>query len=136
MRSISVKILLGSLGIFALSLVGFWAIAQSLERRAPGLRDLHARLPALVGDDACSAYEAGGPQRLAAYLRRLSASFAGEQFLTDARGRDLVTGADRSALLRLGQTPPEAHRLYKGHFIIVGRPRGGRYRFLWIARAW
>jgi signal transduction histidine kinase len=136
MRSISAKILLGSLGIFALSLVGFWAISQALERRTPGLQDFHARVLALIGDDACSAYEEGGPKRLETYLRRLNAYFAGEQFLTDARGRDLVSGTDRSALLRRGQTPPEPHRLYKGHFIIIGRPRGGRYRFVWIARAW
>jgi signal transduction histidine kinase len=136
MRSISTKILLWSLGIFALSLMGFWAISQALERRAPGPRDFHARVLALIGDDACRAYEEGGPKRLAAYLRRLSSYLAGEHLLTDARGRDLVSGADRSDLLSQGQTPPEPHRLSKGRLVIIGRPGGGRYRFIWIARPW
>src|SRR6266511_5873830 len=136
MRSISAKILLGSLGIFALSGVGFWAISQDLGRRVPGLRDFHARVVALVGDDACRAYEEGGPRRLTAHLRRIGSYLEGEQFLTDARGRDLANGADRSDLLSQGQAPPEPHHLSKGRFVIIGRPRGGRYRFIWIVRPW
>src|SRR5262245_27376144 len=136
MRSISAKILLWSLGIFALSLVGFWAISELLDRRVPGPQDFHARVLVLLGDDACGAYEEGGPGRLAAYLRRLSSYFEGERFLTDARGRDLVTGTHRSGLLQRGQAPPEPHRLSHGRFVIIGKPRGGRYRFIWIVRPW
>jgi signal transduction histidine kinase len=134
MRSISAKILLWSLGIIALSGVGFWAISHALERRLPRPRDLHARVLALVGDDACRAYEEGGPRRLTAHLRRIGSYLEGEQFLTDVRGRDLANGVDRSDLLGQGQAPPEPHHLSKGHFVIIGRPRGGRYRFLWIVR--
>jgi signal transduction histidine kinase len=136
MRSISAKILLGSLGIFALSLVGFWAISHALERRAPGPRDFHARVLALIGDDACRAYEEGGPKQLAAYLRRLSTYLPGEHLLTDARGRDLVSGTDRSELLSQGHTPPEPHHLSQGRFVIIGRPHDGRYRFISIVRPW
>jgi two-component system sensor histidine kinase CpxA len=136
MRSIGAKIVLWSLGTFALSLAGFWAISHAVERRAPGPRDFHARVLALIADDACRAYEDGGPKRLAAHLRRLSAYIPGEHLLTDARGRDLVNGADRSDLLSRGHTPPEPHHLSHSHFIIVDRPRGGRYRFISIVRPW
>jgi signal transduction histidine kinase len=136
MRSISAKILLWSLGIFALSLVGFWAILQAHERRVLGPRDFHARVLALIGDDARRAYEEGGPRQLAAELRRLRAYLPGEHLLTDARGRDLLTGADRSDLLSRGNTPPEPHRQFKGRYIIIGRPRGGRYRLISIVRPW
>ncbi|MEJ7637515.1 MAG: hypothetical protein WKF75_05850 [Singulisphaera sp.] len=39
MRSIFAKILLWSLGTFALSLVAFWAISRTLEGRMPGPDD-------------------------------------------------------------------------------------------------
>src|SRR5438034_6532295 len=117
MRSILAKILLWSLGMFALSLIGFWALSWSLETRAPGTRDFHARVFALMGDDARRAYEEGGPERLAADLQRLSVYIPGEHFLTDARGRDLVNGADRSDLLRRGRAFPAPHRLSEGRFI-------------------
>ena len=54
---------------------------------------------AMVEDDVRRAYEEGGPERLAAHLRKLDAYLPGEHLLTDAGGRDLVTGADRSDLL-------------------------------------
>ena len=50
-------------------------------------------------DDARRAYEEGGPPRLAEYLERLNSYTEAEHFLVDARGRDLVSGEDRSGLL-------------------------------------
>jgi hypothetical protein len=37
------------------------------------------------------AYEEGGPQRLAAYLAEVDTALAGQCFLTDLNGKDLVT---------------------------------------------
>ena len=129
MRTIFAKVLFWSLGTFALSLVAFWGIAHVLQRRPP--RHFHGEIR-LIEDDTCRAYEEGGASRLAAQLRRLDMYLEGQHLLTDARGRDLVTGADRSDLLRRGQSPPEPPRLSQGCFILIARPRGGRYRLITI----
>src|SRR5262245_19622099 len=128
MRSIFSKVLVWSLGTFALSLVAYWAIARALERKGPPEGDPFRSMVALVEDDACRAYEEGGPEGLAAHLRRIGASLPGEHLLTDPAGRDLVTGADRSDLLR---PPPHSGpaRMPDGRIILAGRPRRGRYRF-------
>jgi len=133
-RTIFAKILLWSLGTFALSLVAFWALSRSLERRTPGPDDFFGRTIAMQEGEAIRAFEEGGPQRLAAFLRRLDSYFPAEHHLTDSRGRDLVGGEDLSALLirrRPGQPPPLAPR---GRPVFVARPRGDRYRFLAIVR--
>lgn len=136
MRSIVAQILLWSLGVSLLALGGFGAITQALARRSPGPIDFHHRVLAMLADDAARIYEAGGRARLATHLRRLRTYIPGEHILADSRGRDLVSGFDRSELLRQGQTPPEPHRLVRGRFIIIGRPHGGRYRFISIVRPW
>jgi two-component system sensor histidine kinase CpxA len=86
----------------------------------------------MVEDEVCRSYEEGGPERLAAHLRRLDYFLSGQHLLTDAQGRDLATGRDRCDLLRRGQSPPEPPRLSEGHFVLIGRPRGGQYRFIRI----
>ena len=59
----------------------------------------------MIEDDARRAYEEGGRERLAAHLQRLDSSLPGKHLLTDARGRDLVTGEDRSRPARQRQAP-------------------------------
>jgi two-component system sensor histidine kinase CpxA len=136
MRSIIAKVLAWSLGTFALSLVAYWAISQALQRREPPEGDPFFRMVWLVEEDACRAFEEGGPERLAEHLRRLDARLPGEHHLTDDRGLDLVTGADRSDLLRLGRPQTGPPRLPDGRIVLVGPPRGGRFRFITILRPW
>jgi signal transduction histidine kinase len=136
MRSIFAKILLWSLGTLLLSLVAYWAIRRTIERRGPPPHDPLRGALAMLEDDACRSYEEGGPEGLAAELRRLDARLPGQHFLTDARGRDLVTGEDRSSLLKRGQTFPEPLRPSNGRFIMISRPRGGRYRFVSVVPPW
>ena len=100
MRSIFAKVLVWSLGTFALSLVAYWCVERRLEHRGPGEGDPIRRMNEMVEDDLRRAYEEGGTARLAKQLRKLDECLPGEHILTDDRGRDLVTGADRSDLLR------------------------------------
>ncbi len=60
----------------------------------------------------------------------------GEHLLTDARGHDLITGADRSDLLRPWSPRAGPPRLPDGRIVFAGKPRGGRYRFITIVRPW
>jgi two-component system sensor histidine kinase CpxA len=150
MRTIFAKVLLWSLGTFALSLVAYGIISRALERRGePHQGDPFVRMIEMVEDDACRAYEEGGPERLAAHLHRLDSYLPGEHLLTDAHGRDLVTGAVRSDLLRPDTSPnnrgdakkgkayhPPPARLSDGRTVFVGRPRNGRYRFVSLVQPW
>jgi two-component system sensor histidine kinase CpxA len=93
---------------------------------------------AMVEAEVCRAYEEGGPERLAAHLRKLDSYLPGEHLLTDTRGRDLVSGADRCDLLkpsRPGSGPP---RLPDGRLVLIGgcHDHGTRYRFISIVRPW
>ncbi len=135
MRSIFAKVLLWSLGTFALSLVAYWAIAKGLDRHGPPKRDPFFSMVSLVEEDAYRAFEEGGPTGLAEHLRRLDAKLPGEHHLTDTQGRDLVTGLDRSDLLHLGVSPLD-RRLPDGRMVLVSPPRRGRYRFVTLVHPW
>lgn len=150
MRTIFAKVLIWSLGTFALSLVAYGVIWRALDERGePHKGDPFRRVTEMIEDDACRAYEEGGPERLAAQLRRIDSYLPGEHLLTDAQGRDLIAGADCSMLLepdalpkdrgrsRKGEPPhPFPRRLPDGRTVFVGRPRDGRYRFISIVKPW
>ena len=131
MRSIFSKVLIWSLGTFALSMVAYWAIARAFDRRGLPEGDPFRRMIELVEDAACRAYEEGGPTGCRRTCGRLDAELPGEHLLTDARGRDLVTGDDRSELLRTGKHKAEPPRMPDGR-IDLRRPAAGRpLRFIY-----
>src|SRR5580693_6522059 len=99
MRSIVAKILFWALGTFALSLTAFGALSLTVSARLPGPTEFVSHTVALLRDDACRAYNEGGQEVLRNYLSRLDAYYPGKHLLTNDRGRDLVSGEDRSALL-------------------------------------
>ncbi len=150
MRTILAKVLCWSLGTFALSLVAYGMIWRALERRGgPHQGDPFPRMIEMVEDDACRAFQEGGSERLAAQLRRLDSYLPGEHLLTDARGRDLVSGADRSMLLKQETPPadrgrsrkgerfrPRPAQLPDGRTVFIGKPCDGRYRFISIVQPW
>jgi two-component system sensor histidine kinase CpxA len=136
MRSIFAKVVSWALVTFALSLVAYWAIWLALMSRGPRPGDPILRLIAMVEDDLVRVYEEGGPERLADRLRRLATYLPGEHFLTDAGGRDLVSGEDRSALLRQAMARPGPPRLVGDRIVLLGPPHDGRYRFISVVRPW
>ena len=126
MNSIFPKILLWFVGTLVLSLVAYAAtsIALSPRRFKSGPGDF-PDIAAMQLDDARRAYETGGVEELSAYLRRLDGYFPGEHYLVDADGRDLVSGEDRSDLLRQADRPPS------GLLIVFSRATPDRrYRFV------
>ena len=138
MRSIVAKILLWALGTFALSLTAFGALSLTVSARQPGPTEFVSHTVALLRDDACRAYNEGGPEALRNYLRRLDAYYPGKHLLTNDRGRDLVSGEDRSALLRRESTwarapvpaPAGSSRPPRGQRVFVHASEDGRYRFI------
>jgi two-component system sensor histidine kinase CpxA len=77
--------------------------------------------------EAREAYESGGPTALRWDLDRIKEIFQAQAMLTDAHGRDLVTGEDRSNLIRAGQW---WHLLRRDRSVIARRTDDGRYWFV------
>jgi signal transduction histidine kinase len=99
MRSIFTTILLWGVATIGVSLVGFYATSRLLDDRRPRMPDMMDRTQALQNESARKLLDNGGTDELVRYLQRLNELFAAEHFLVDAKGRDLVDGTDRSALL-------------------------------------
>ncbi len=98
-RSIFSKIVLWFTATFVLSLVGYVGTSMVLSARLADREPHSFRLGGLLVDDAIRAYNEGGRTALADYLERLDSYTESQHFLVDARGRDLVSGVDRSDLL-------------------------------------
>jgi hypothetical protein len=99
MRSISAKILLWTLLMFLASLIAFAGISYILATTTPGPRDFFVQTARMMQSEAVRSFEEGGSAELAENLNRLNSYYTARHYLTDARGIDLATGEDRSALI-------------------------------------
>ena len=97
MRSVYAKILAWSLVTLFISMGLFFVISRQLELHF-GAEDFFHRLQALELDQTVKALETGGPAGAGDYISQLDRVMGGRHYLLDSRGRDLVTGIDRSAL--------------------------------------
>ena len=98
MRSLFSKILLWFVATVAITSVGFVLITASTIN-ATDRRPLFPRMVAYQLQEARHAYETGGRQGLARFMERFRSTFETDAALTDASGRDLLTGEDRSELI-------------------------------------
>lgn len=132
MRSVYTKIVLWCFGVLVLSLCAFARITWSLPFRAAG-KEMFEGANALELVDASAAYDSGGSAKLAAYLAKLDKYLRGKHFFTDANGKDVLTGEDRSATLAVAQSK-WGFPHHRGSEIVIGRPTAdGRYRYLVVA---
>jgi signal transduction histidine kinase len=106
MRSVYAKVLLWCFGTLVFSLVAFAVISAAAQVRAFGHGGPFEKSSTWLMQEAREAYESGGVPKLQAYLARIDRHFQIEQHLTDATGRDLATGEDRSAWLTQPQPRP------------------------------
>ena len=125
MRSVRSKILLWCFGTLVLSLVAFVAtsIWVSTQNAGPGM---FQRVNALLLETAMEGYVAGGLPRLQVILDRMDRDLTGHHYLVDSKGRDVLTGADRAALLAIaGPGPPR-----KGQMVLAPKTADGRYALI------
>jgi len=133
MRSIYIKILIWGFGSLAVCIVAFAMVSSYVFYRMAGKDSFFERMNALQLEEAVDVYQSQGPEALAAHLDRANRRLGGRRRLTDARGRDVLTGADHSHLLeslhgRWGV--PQA----KGDQITVAlASQDDRYRLLVVA---
>jgi signal transduction histidine kinase len=141
MRSLFAKILLLFLGTILVSLAAYVATSSFLVKRF-GHDGFHSHTIVLIRDEARRAYKEGGPEQLALCLKRFDSILPAQHILTDAAGRDLVSGEDRSALLAKARSPfapfPIGERLLphpKGErLVLVEATDDLRYRLIAILR--
>src|SRR5664279_2549717 len=98
MRTLFAKILLWFLATTVITIAAVLvtsALTFNPERQPP-----FGMLMRLQMREARYAYEHGGKPELAETLERLRTVVQGELILTDAHGRDLLTGRDRADLIR------------------------------------
>lgn len=119
MRSIFSKILLWMFGTTIVSLVGFGLTSWLLTAFQPERVNLITRMQVLQLEGARRAYDEGGPEQLARYLRRLDELFDAEHSLVTPAGKDLVSGQDRSALLAKATTFPHPPAPYGGVLVLA-----------------
>jgi signal transduction histidine kinase len=126
MRSLFAKILLWFLATVLVAFVGFSAIAV-MSYNDPMRMPPMARAMLFQAREASEAYEAGGVAALRWDLARMKEIFMADAMLTDARGRDLVTGEDRSELIATGRR----HVFFRrDRSVIARKTENGRYWFI------
>jgi two-component system sensor histidine kinase CpxA len=131
-RSIFAKILFWSFGTLVFSLVAFVVISVFLSEHSVAKGDTVFRnLAAMEMAEARYAYEQGGGPNLSAYLNHLKQYFPrAEHILTDAAGRDLASGADRSHLLNRSSMPWAARFVSRERIVIRRESNDRRYNYL------
>ncbi|HJT89496.1 MAG TPA: hypothetical protein VJ732_16620, partial [Bryobacteraceae bacterium] len=104
MNSLFAKILLWFWCTVAIAVVGSAFISalkmdeNDTDRRAPASRRLEFQL-----SEARAVYEMGGQRALQKFTGNLRRVYGAQGILTDRQGRDLLTGQDRSDLIRRAQ---------------------------------
>jgi len=92
------------------------------DRQSPFTMMMNARL-----EGAIFAYEHGGPPRLAESLERFAHATGAQAIVTDARGKDLVNGQDRSDLLKQAGPRPRFPFTRSNRTAIARRSPDGKY---------
>jgi signal transduction histidine kinase len=101
MRSAYIKAVLWSFGILLFSLAGFLGVSRRMTYRMFDKDAPIGRNARMQFEEAALEYENGGPSALKSYLDWQHAFYPGLHFYFVRNGRDLVTGADRSQLLKM-----------------------------------
>lgn len=130
MRSVYAKILLWSFATLALSLVAFIGVSVLVSVQTAHRTGFFGQVHTLELEEAREAYEEGGPAKLARFLDRLQQRLSGNHYLTDAQGRDLLTGADRSALVAMAQPEGSPPRGLRGPQVLMVTSADGRYHWI------
>lgn len=134
MRSVYVKILLWSFGTLLLSLGAFVAVSAFVSIRAAGRGQIN-RMPYLELEMAREVYESGGAPKLAAFIAKLDEDIRAQHYLADARGRDVLTGEDRSALVSAAGDTPTIPKHFGGHVVLSVPSADGKYHWIVMLHA-
>ncbi len=132
MRSVYAKITLWSFGTLLLSLGAFFLVTSVVSFQAAHRSGSFGRILSMELESATEAYQSGGTRQLQVYVDRLRRYVSGQHFLTDAKGVDLLTGDDRSAMLAAAVPEGGRPKHYGGPMVMAAKSADGRYS--WISK--
>ena len=124
------KILLWSFGTLVLSLVAFIGVSMYVSTRNMQHGNNVPRFNTLLMEESIEAWQRGGQSTLAAHMQRVDRHTMGNHYLTDAAGRDLATGEDRSRLLAVARPDTGPPKRFERRQVVVYRSLDSQYRFL------
>ncbi len=134
MRTLFAKIVLWFWVSLAITVVGSAFIsALTVNRNVSYDQSPGARLVTFQLEEARAAYENGGRPALETLLENLEKIYGARGILADDHGRDLLTGEDRSDLIRRGRLRVPFRLLGWGDTVMARRSEDGRYWFLFIS---
>lgn len=132
MNSLFAKILLWFWCTLAITVVGSAFIsALSVNRNTSATEAPATRLVTFQLEEARAAYETGGRPGLAAFMDTLEKVYQAKGILTDGNGRDLLTGRNRSDLIRRARTRP-LPTIRISNDLVARHADDGRYWFFFI----
>ena len=125
-QSLYVWVLLAMIGILSLSYVAFRAISQQMQTQK--IDPVYDRFDEMQLESARNILQNDGNPALANYLESLDRIFGGAHYLLNAQGIDLISGANRSAML---PAPPATKSRWgvRNHWEITHRSRDGKFWF-------
>src|ERR1019366_1132256 len=129
LRSLYFASFVAMVSVLAVSFLAYQAISNRMQKTT--IDPIFDRADEVELEGERGALQSGGKQALKDYEANLNRIFAGSHYLLDARGIDVVTGEDRSALL---PAPPQVKSRIqsKGRSIITHRSQDGLYWFLTV----
>ena len=131
MRSLFAKILIWFWATLAITII-LSALVSALTEENYERPSLFSRIVSFQFEEARNAYLTGGRPGLAAYFERFRAVYRGPAYFTDAAGRDLLTGADRSRLIMDARKRPTFPIFAGGRRLIAHAAGDGAYWFIYI----
>ena len=133
MKSLFAKILVWFWATLAVTIIGsglITAISMDTERQPPFSRFAQFQL-----EEARHAYEEAGRPALTKFLQRFQNVFDGRGILTDAQGRDVLTGENRADLVEHA-SDRRAYRMTRHGRVMILRAAGnGQYWFFHLVPA-
>jgi two-component system sensor histidine kinase CpxA len=133
MRTLFAKILLWFWCTLAITVVGSaWISALSVNENDTDATAPGTRLVTFQLEEARAAYETGGRAALQAFVDTLHRVYNAQGVLTDARGRDLLTGRERPDLLSRARRKTAYVRFRLGGATVARAAADGRYWFFFI----
>lgn len=124
------------------SLLAFVVISATVGQTRTRANILHTiQLELAWAEDA---YERGGREALAAALQTMDQWFESKHYLLDANGRDLLTGADRSAMVPRREKRSALEQNLSRILTYLTAPEmtgvaasdDGRYQFVFVSKPW
>jgi signal transduction histidine kinase len=125
-QSLYIWVLLAMVGILSLSYVAFRAISQQMQTQK--VDPVYDRFDEMQLESARNILENSGDPALQTYLDSLNHLFGGSHYLLDAKGWDMVSGADRSAMLPAPPATKSRTGLHN-HWVITHRSQDGMFWF-------